>query len=377
MTQSGSVAAVSPWVLAVLFLIALDSAITRPRFLWGVASLENTRDMTRVMLGHTYRASRMLYSARDEGAVRVALLGNSRIWIPAQAAYLEREIARATPEIRIVVDNLGIFGARLGDLEVLARHLHQLHPSLAILAISSSDLLAAPSAPLVQLPGRLLDVGWRDGPVQPPSAAARLDRWARTVWRFYRFHEFVRAAIADRLDPAPDPGPFPDRFPTTRALFDYMHGAAGAQAEDAYQAWRRNPTLDAFVAYLEVGSRGHLEMVYRRIAEASPPGSNSPSLAVLDALLAQLARGSWCSIVLLMPETPLLALDTAGRFHRPGFSDAAAALIGDAAARHHLPVVDARRWMPAEAFIDFDHLMPDLSGFQQPLAREIVRAIGS
>jgi hypothetical protein len=377
MTRSGSIAAVSPWVLTVLFLIALDSTVTRSRFLWGVASLENTRDMTRVMLGHTYRASRVLYSPRDEGAVCVALLGNSRVWIPAQAAYLEREIGRAAPALRVAIDNLGIFGARLGDLEALARHLPRLHPSLVILAISSADLMSSPSTPLVQLSGQLLDIGWRDGPLPPASAAARLDRWGRTVWPFYRFREFIRAAIADRLEPAPDPGPFPDRFPTTRSLFDYLHGENGARAEDAYQAWRRNPTLDAFVDYLEVGSRGHLQMVQRRIAEAPPSGLDGPSLAVLDALLAQLGRGSWRSIVLLMPETPLLELDTAGRFHRPGFSDAAAALIGDAAARHHLPVVDARRWMPADAFIDFDHLMPDLSGFQQPLAREILRAIES
>jgi hypothetical protein len=338
--------------------------------------LENTRDMTQVMLGHTYRASRMLYSVQGQGALRVALLGNSRIWIPAQAPCLERALERAAPHVRVVVDNLGIFGARLGDLEVLARHLPRLRPSLVILAISGSDLLSEPSTPLVQLPGQLLDVGWRDGPVPPASGAARLDRWARTVWRLYRFREFVRAAIADRLDPAPDPGPFPDGFPTTRALFEYMHGTAGAKAEDAYQAWRRNPTLDAFVDYLEVGSRGHLDMVRRRTTGASPPARDSPSLAVLDTLLAQLARGSWRSIVLLMPETPLLELDTAGRFHRPGFSEAGAALIRDAAARHQLPVVDARRWMPAEAFIDFDHLMPDLSGFQEPLAKEIVRAAG-
>ena len=118
-------------------------------------------------------------------------------------------------------------------------------------------------------------------------------------------------------------------------------------------------------------------MVRRRIREAPPSGLDEPSLAVLDTLLAQLARGSRRSLVLLMPETPLLELDTAGRFHRPGFSDAAASLIRDIAGRHDLTVVDARHWMPAEAFIDFDHLMPDLSGFQQPLAREIVRAIGS
>ena len=77
-----------------------------------------------------------------------------------------------------------------------------------------------------------------------------------------------------------------------------------------------------------------------------------------------------------MPENPLIELDTGNRYHRPGLSDDAAAIVRGLAARRDIPVVDARRWMPAEAFVDFDHLMTDLSGFQRPLAAEIVRASG-
>ena len=47
------------------------------------------------------------------------------------------------------------------------------------------------------------------------------------------------------------------------------------------------------------------------------------------------------------------------------------------AARHVLRVVDGRRWMTAESFMDFVHLFPDVSGFQVPLAQEIVRAANS
>jgi hypothetical protein len=52
-------------------------------------------------------------------------------------------------------------------------------------------------------------------------------------------------------------------------------------------------------------------------------------------------------------------------------------MVRDIAARCDTPVIDARSWMPAEAFIDFDHLMPDLGGFQVPLVREIVHAVPS
>jgi hypothetical protein len=73
----------------------------------------------------------------------------------------------------------------------------------------------------------------------------------------------------------------------------------------------------------------------------------------------------------------LLDLDRDGRYHRVGFSDHAAAIITEVAARHDLRVVDGRRWMPAESFMDFVHLFPDVSGFQVPLAQEIVRAANS
>lgn len=377
MMLHGSRASVVPWVLMVVFLVLIDTAVTRSAFVWDVSSLENTHDITQVMFGHTHRVARLLHTQGDPDAIRIALLGNSRIWIPAQAAYLARELAYLAPDMPLVIDNLGIFGARLGDMEIISRHLDALDPSLVILAIAGADLISTPSIPLVNLPGQLLDVGWRDGPVPPDSAGARVDRWARTVWPLYRYREFIRAAIANAVHPAPDPGPFPHRFETTRALFDYMHGPRGAEAEAAYQAWRTDPTLEAFVRYLEVGSAGHLEMVRRRLAEQQPLRANSPSVVVLDTLLGRLARGPWRTVVLLMPETPLLQLDTAGRFHHPGASDAAAEYIRRAAARHQIAIVDARDWMPAEAFIDFDHLMPDLSGFQRPLAKEIVSAVRS
>jgi hypothetical protein len=33
--------------------------------------------------------------------------------------------------------------------------------------------------------------------------------------------------------------------------------------------------------------------------------------------------------------------------------------------------------MPAEAFADLNHVMPDVGGFQRPLAKEIVNAVDS
>ena len=79
--------------------------------------------------------------------------------------------------------------------------------------------------------------------------------------------------------------------------------------------------------------------------------------------------------MLLLPDNPLLDFDTAGEYHAPGFSARVADAVYAAAGRHGVRVVDGRRWMPAEAFYDLIHLMPDLSGFQKPLAEEILRAL--
>jgi len=42
-----------------------------------------------------------------------------------------------------------------------------------------------------------------------------------------------------------------------------------------------------------------------------------------------------------------------------------------------VPLVDARRWLGAEAFLDFDHPLPGLGGFYEPLAEEVARVYGS
>ena len=77
----------------------------------------------------------------------------------------------------------------------------------------------------------------------------------------------------------------------------------------------------------------------------------------------------------MRPENPILAEDTAGEFHRPGLTDRAAQLVDEIAASHGTAVVDARRWLPAECFLDFDHPIWNLEDLERPLAEEIVDAL--
>ncbi len=365
------------WVTALVLTVAIGAGITQTRILWGPTALEHSRDVRRLVFAQTYQAARAVYAPPPDDRAPVVLLGNSRIWLAARPAYLEPVLARDLPDRPLRVDNLGIFGADIRDVEPLGRHVGALVPAMVVIGIGTSDLVPDPTVPWPTLAARVFDLGWRDGPVPPVGAAEHLDRWVRTAWPLFRFREMARAAIEDRVVPASDTEPFPDHFTTTAAIFAYMHGPRGAEVEAAYETWRRQPTLANFTAYLQIGSQLHLALVRRRAQDPTMPDATSPGVRQLDALLAGLAARHVPAMVVIMPENPLLAQDASNAFHRPGFSDAVAGLVTTTAARAGTPVVDARGWMPAEQFLDFDHLLPELSGFQTRLGAEITHALRS
>ena len=364
------------WSLALLFLALIDRALTSHPVLWAPTTFEDSRELGEIVFSQTYQAARAIYAPPPVNGPRVALLGNSRVWLTGRPSYLTHELATLAPDRNITVQNLGIFGAGIGDLEVLSRHLPRLDLAAVVVAIGTSDLLSTPSTPIAGLASQLLTIGWSNGPLPPASSGAVFDRWLRTLWPLYRFREFSRATLQDHIAPSPKSEPFPAHFATTRAVFDYMHGPQAREAESAYRAWRANQTLAGFVDYLRVGSTAHLSMVRERAAQSAPLRTDSPGIRSLDTLLARLSAGPWRTTVLIMPENPILRLDVGNEYHHPGCSDDAMSWLTTTAAAHGVRIVDARNWMPPEAFLDFDHMLPDLSGFQQPLSQEIVRAIG-
>jgi len=364
--------------LAACFVAFAGRGITTTHVLWRETTFEHTRDITRVAFAQTYQAARAIYAPR--AATPIVLLGNSRIWLGAPAPLVNAALATRRPDEPAAV-NLGIFGAGLGDLEALSRHVGRVDPSLAVLTLGTSDLLGSTSTPLSGVPARLLRIGWDGEPVGDASLADRLDRWLRTLWPLYRFREFARAAIDDRLVPSADVSPLSRRLSSpafhiasTRDLFETAYGARGGEIEAAYERWRGHPTLASFVAYVETLNPSHLELVRQRVRESGPVDPEGPGLRLVDAILARLAPAGR-TVVVLMPENPILAEDTRQEFHRAGYSDEAAAEVLAAARAHDVPLLDARAWMPARAFLDFDHLLPDLSGFQERLAEEIVHVL--
>lgn len=365
------------WLLALVLVAVLGAVATRPAWLWRKDAPWIRGGLKRVYIWQTYDVARTLYGPRPPADVRVALLGNSRVWMSGREPIVKRELERIDPDRSYRVDNLSIFGARVGDMEILSRHMRRIHPSVVVVTIGASDLVSTSWGKIVNPTGELLDIGWSDGPVPADGAGERVDRWLRTLWPFYRFRRFERALLGYYLLPGPRDDAFPDGFASSREYFDFIQGKeGGAKLEAEFQAWKRTPTLEAFADFLRRRwPRGF--GLTEPVPEPSALTRDSLGATVLDRLLERLAQSGSKTFVLVMPENPLLEQDREARYHRPGFSDRGVELIREVAERHGIRVVDGRRWMPAETFADLNHVMPDVSGFQRPLAKEILDAIGS
>jgi hypothetical protein len=363
------------WLLAIVFLVVIDAAITRTDLLWGPTAFENSGGV-RVVFPQTYQAARKIYApVNGEVDARVVLLGNSRVVLALKEHRLEAALSKLRPDLAVQVSNLGIFGSFMGETEMMARHLDALDPSLVVLTVGAPDLIREPAQIGGQGPMEFLRIGFRDGAAQPATVTERLDRWLRTVWRLYRFREFVREAILDRVLGRLDPGPAPQDFATRTALFQRLYGERAPAVDEAYRRWQREGGLGPYVEYLRSVGPGHLARMQKRAQLREPLTRETPAVVAFDAVLENLAGSERPVVVLLMPENPLLALDENGDFHRTEIPDQGAALVREMASEHGLPVVDARDWLPAECFLDFDHPVFELEELERPLAKEIVDVI--
>jgi hypothetical protein len=243
--------------------------------------------------------------------------------------------------------------------------------------MSGSDLLS-PIEAIEHETARFLNVGWRDGPNGDSSLSERLERWARTVWPLFRFRELARAALVDRVREggfAVEDSTPPGDLATPRAYFDFVHGPRGAQVDAKYRAWRADRTFASYLAFMTARDPEYLRGVRDRVRNYIPLDEESPTRRSLDALLGRIAGGHFRSTIVLMPENPVLELDRQGLYHDAELEDRAVATLLREAERFGIPVVDGRRWKPAEDFSDFDHLMIGVAGFETLLAREIARAL--
>lgn len=359
------------WALGAVFVLCFTVVLTRPPFLWRPLRVERTRDLSRLVMGQTYAAARKVYTAARR-ARKAVIVGDSRIRIlPDREARLERALAaRGIGDVAVL--NLGLYGATISDVEVLLRHVPAARPDVVVVAIDGLSLLPSPLSELRNVPSRILDIGWRDGPL-PSTALERGQRWLRTAWPLFRFREFVRANLYDWIDPERPPELSLEPI-TPRRLFEYVHGERADAVERAYLAFRAEPTLANLTSYLEVERKPYVDWARGRAKMQRPPAADAPELRVLEALCERLPSGAR-AVFLFPPRNPLLEQDASGELHAAAALAAADELVRRAAARCAVPVVDGSRWLPASDFLDYDHAFPDVPEFEARLAEEIARAL--
>lgn len=372
--RSPSLATRSPWtwLLAGALYVGANLALPRTDLFWIAPATAAwiPGSIPGQAFVQTYEALQKVEHPRREAAVRVALLGNSRLWFGAPDWVVERELQSLRPGLDIRVDNLAFFGARIGDLEMVSRNLSRSDPQLVVIALGGSELVPTDWSTLVNSTGRSFDVGWAEGPL-PSTWHERAGRWLGTAFPLLRMRIFARGAIGHRLFPGPPPQVLPESFASAAEIFAFLYGPLGAQMTERYSEWVESGRLEDFEDYLKVGKRLRSEPLPALEAlDAQGPGA-----AALGALLARLGAEGRRVVVLLMPDNPVLEQDLAGRFSRAGFRDRAAQVIGEVAARERARVVDGAGWLRPEDFLDFHHPLPEVGGLQRPLAQEILREL--
>jgi hypothetical protein len=365
------------WLLALVLLVAIGAGITHTGLLWSPRTFEDTRDLRRSTFAQTYHAARTVYAPGEFPARDVLVLGNSRVWLAARRSFTEPLLADRLAPAPVGLRNLAIFGAGLGDLEMLSRHLVRRPARLVLVTVGTSDLTGSAMAPLAGIPRDLLRQGWTPSPIGDESAGERIDRWGRTLWPLYGFRELARAALLDRVRPERGALPLPAHFASRLEVFELMYGERAERIDTAFHAWLARGTLEAFVAYLRETGGTNLDLVEQRASLHTALDADAPGPRALDMLLGRLAATQIPVRVLVMPVHPVLAQDVAGRYHNPVRDAQAFDLITRIAARHDVSVADGRRWLPADAFIDFDHPFPELGGFHRHLAEDVADALAS
>ena len=139
----------STWGLAALLMLAVDAVVLHTPLIWGKQTLwvhDPAQRLERLALWQVYDVARTLYRPRRPADQRVAVLGNSLVWFPGQAAYIERALRRAEPGVDVRVDNVSFFGAKIGDIEIVSRQIHRLDPSVVVVALGGTGAAAERAA---------------------------------------------------------------------------------------------------------------------------------------------------------------------------------------------------------------------------------------
>lgn len=359
------------WAVALIALALIDAGITRTDLLWAPTRFERSPDLNPAV-GQTFSALRSFYRTPDDGVLDVVLVGNSRLMLAANPETLQDRLQRRWPGRPVRVHLVGVFGAVALMQERMSRHLHHMSPDLVVQTLTLRDLWLSTELQLAHPGIYLFATGWRDSPGPPPAWTERIDRWMRTLWPLWRFRELARAALEERVrgfEPMPPRPQFRDRM----AVLEFARGAGQApKVEAAYRRWLAQPDFGRYLEYMQLlHGPDLLEAARRSVANRPSPEDLRFNHEALAATLRLGVDRGWSTQLLLMPENALFEQDRAGDYHPLGFAEGEAKWVAALCRQQGVRFVDGRGWFPVTAFMDLEHLWPDLAGFEDRMVQEL------
>ena len=315
-------------------------------------------------------AVRTLQGSSPEAGRPVVLMGNSQMDFGARPLPILREelvAAGAPPDTRVVP--LFVYASTVTDAEVLSRSLGPLRPSVVVLGISAPDMGTTLEVARGTPVHRVLDTGFRDGPVAPGGLEARLDRWMGTLWRTWA----QRSLYADLLFPPPGKRVVRSIADRADSEEDFLRRFAPEGSADRVIELRprfeRGDDPQAIAEYVgALQGPAYLDGLRNRWRHLAP---QPVQCAALDTFARNVRAAGAVPVFLLVPENPLLDHDpVVGAVVRERSEEAAEA-VRTAARAEDATVIDLRSGFGPERFLDLNHLVRQQGGLAPRLAREM------
>jgi hypothetical protein len=263
-----------------------------------------------------------------------------------------------------------VFGTAPTDAEVLTRDIGSLRPGVVVFGVSAPDIGTTLAAAREMPVTHNLDVGWRDGLVPPADLEARLERWARTGWRLYRYRRFFHDLLFVPDEPR-TPSALLEVDVSVRDSYVRMFGAERADQlmalRDGFERAERFAEVEHFVR--ELRGPDYLAGLRARWRTLQPQALQIEALRrAAEHVRRSGGRPAW----MLIPENPAFELDPEIGADVRRRSDEAAQLLRAAAEQSGVPLLDLRRTVPARRFQDLNHtLRLQPSELLAPVASEL------
>ena len=357
---------------AVLVLIAVDVVVARVDVLGRLAPGSRP---TSLLASITRQLVDVASALSGRQPATVVFLGNSQMEAAVRPlGALRGHLVAAGAPADVSAASLCVFATAPTDAEAVSRHFGRLRPRVAVLGLSAPDL-ATPLARARDMPlRRLLDVGWRAGPVPPAGLEERLDRWARTVWHLYRYRQLFRFV----LFPPDEPRTPASRLEATLSLRELLVESYGAErAHDLLslrQAALASGTWPAIAAYVDAlrgeGYRAGLRERWHGLEPADV------QVEALHRFAANTRAAGTLPVWVLLPENPWLERDPVVGAEVARRSGRVAERVRAEARAAGVPLVDLRDALAPRAFLDLNHLAYNRGDLMPALAAGVAAAVG-